>query len=195
MLIGQVAEADLRTERALRHVWLELVGDGPGRNVVPTGVPRLIEQCKAMLPERGIGTRAEAGALLVLGDAKTAHEQRNRIAHDAWLPRVVDGVLDEATLSAARFKPHQIDPDVSVRTVADAQVVLRTFARVIYRLIALHLLLIRDYGDDPDGLEEALATLENQEEFTVTVVDSTATSPARSRSECHIAGDCRLAPA
>lgn len=167
MLMGLVVQADLRLERALRHLWLELVGEGPARHVVPTQTPQLVEQCKAMIYESALSKRGKAAARLVLDDAAAAHVQRNRIAHDSWFPGVEDDVVDEDTLIVARYRPNRLDPELTTRTISDATGTLRRFAQVAFRLTTLHLMLIHDYADDAKGLARDLSTLEHREDLRV----------------------------
>lgn len=56
--------------------------------------------------------------MAALNEARSAHEERNRVVHDRWIPETVDGVIVTDTFSTQRFDKNRALPvSVTTRTI------------------------------------------------------------------------------
>jgi hypothetical protein len=147
-LIGMVARADVWLESQLRLLWGGLVGiHSPARAIVPRGIEQLIEQCKVMVREWHYPSRVHAGGLAALTEARAAHDDRNRVVHDMWLPALSDGELVPDAFFAQQFRRHEPFPKGEQRTLIDVEAVYDRLRAAALRISGLTFVLTIPFGD------------------------------------------------
>lgn len=132
--------ADVQLELQLAQMWKNLVGVGSlATQVAPTSFAALKRDVLTMLSHaerEGVPSDHVVWARGAVVAANAAHDQRNRMAHDMFLPHVdADGVSDPLTLR--RVKIHASSEGVPV-SEADLLAVVTQITRAHLRLWAIN---------------------------------------------------------
>jgi hypothetical protein len=127
LAVGRVALADVELERSLRTlaVIISLGGVLDRRSdqiawEIPRDATQLIEYCERWLPSRVQDARVVEAGTAALSSAQFAHDERNRVVHDQWVPKTVDGVVVPGSFVTHRFAKNRALPvSVTARTIED----------------------------------------------------------------------------
>lgn len=86
LMIGRIQIAHAAVEDDLRILWMQLealtdlTGDYPGH------LTRLVEQCDAAMKNVVCAPEVAQASAEILSAVRVAHDERNRLVHDVWLP-------------------------------------------------------------------------------------------------------------
>jgi hypothetical protein len=143
-LIGEVARHDVFLEGHLRMLWLSIAGASLTHHLVPNDLNRLADDCRLMLKHlKGLTTEQLTAGVAALEDAKEAHERRNRVVHDMWMPHEAADAWE-----VQRYPRRGIEePAVRQRTIADVGAVDLQILRSVQRIRCLSLAIRPQLGD------------------------------------------------
>lgn len=134
--IGYICQADVRLELQVRFLYQGLAGGNQPLSS-PGMLSPLLKECRTIL-ERGDPPSAESTKTLAAIDlAVSAHEKRNRVVHDLWLPTQsgYDSLsavrIDVASMLAASWAAAQ---QLSFEDLEEVRVELDEAARVVAHL-------------------------------------------------------------
>lgn len=139
LLIGRVAQADVRLEFTLQGLWTSLAGFGYATFLVPADLTQLVEQSTIMFKARAFDGRYQAAGLAALQSATAAHRERNRVIHDMWIPSIdpSNEVADREAFVRQRLRRRDSFGIAERKTLDEVQHVVSQLVRSNFQVSAL----------------------------------------------------------
>lgn len=158
-VIGQIQITHAWLEDDLRIVWLKMreVEQPEPATEFPKHFVRLIEYCQSRSESLDIPVAARSAIHGALHSAKEAHEARNHLVHDVWLPDLETGEYR----SGKEIRRTALRDGVAVRSITDRipttplaefEVCLRELRALRWRMNAVDELL--SHRDTPLALDD-----------------------------------------